>query len=150
MATDVKSVLLTLQVDSKGAVTNLDAVKKKLKSAGVDAKTLTNEFKKTTEAAKGLGGAAGIAGAALTEVGRTISDMPYGLGAITNNISQLGNMFALLVSSTGGVIKALNALKTVFLGPVGILVAFQAAVAGLEAFRQKQVQAKKESEDFST
>jgi len=150
MATDVKSVLLTLQVDSKGAVTNLDAVKKKLKSAGVDAKTLTNEFKKTTEAAKGLGGAAGIAGAALTEVGRTISDMPYGLGAITNNISQLGNMFALLVSSTGGVLKALNALKTVFLGPVGILVAFQAAVAGLEAFRQKQVQAKKESEDFST
>ena len=150
MATDVKSVLLTLQVDSKGAITNLDAVKKKLKSAGVDAKTLTNEFKKTSEAAKGLGGAAGIAGAALTEVGRTISDMPYGLGAITNNISQLGNMFALLVSSTGGVLKALNALKTVFFGPVGILVAFQAAVAGLEAFRQKQVQAKKETEDFST
>jgi hypothetical protein len=147
---DVKSVLLTLQVDAKGAVTNLDAVKKKLKSTGVDAKALAADLKNTKAAAEGLGGAAGIAGAALTEVGRTISDMPYGLGAITNNISQLGNMFALLVSSAGGLGKALTALKTVFMGPVGILVAFQAAVAGLEAFRQKQERAKKASENFST
>ena len=101
MATDVKSVLLTLQVDSKGAVTNLDAVKKSLKGTGISAKQLAAQLKEAENASKGLGGAAGIAGATLTEVGRTISDLPYGLGAITNNISQLGNMFALLVTSSG-------------------------------------------------
>lgn len=145
---DVKSVLLTLQVDSKGAVTNLDAVKKSLKGTGISAKQLAAQLKETENAAKGLGGAAGIAGATLTEVGRTISDMPYGLGAITNNISQLGNMFALLVSSSGGLTAALKNLGSVFFGPVGILVAFQAAVAAIEMFRQKSIEAKKDVEAF--
>lgn len=148
MATDVKSVLLTLQVDSKGAVTNLDAVKKSLKGTGISAKQLAAQLKETENAAKGLGGAAGIAGATLTEVGRTISDLPYGLGAITNNISQLGNMFALLVSSSGGLTAALKNLGSVFFGPVGILVAFQAAVAAIEMFRQKSIEAKKDVEAF--
>ena len=145
---DVKSVLLTLQVDSKGAVTNLDAVRKNLKATGLSAKQLAAQLKEAENASKGLGGAAGIAGATLTEVGRTISDMPYGLGAITNNISQLGNMFALLVSSSGGLGAALKNLGTVFFGPVGILVAFQAAVAAIEMFNQKSIAAKKAVEAF--
>lgn len=96
-----------------------------------------------------LAGSAGIAGAAATELGRTISDMPFGITAVTNNISQLGNMFALLVSSAGSVKAALTAMKTALTGPVGLLIAFQAVVAGIELFAQRSKKAKEEAQDFS-
>lgn len=147
---DVKSVLLTLQVDSKGAVTNLDSVKKSLKATGLTAKQLAAQLKEAENASKGLGGAAGIAGATVTELGRTVSDLPYGLGAVTNNISQLGNMFTLLVSSAGGLKEALVAVRTTIMGPVGILLAFQVVVAAIEEFRQRASKAKEEIKDFST
>lgn len=94
-----------------------------------------------------MAGSAGIAGAAATELGRTISDLPFGITAVTNNISQLGNMFALLVTSAGSVGKALKALRTTLTGPVGILIAFQAVVAGIEFFAQSQRKAKKDVEE---
>jgi hypothetical protein len=97
---------------------------------------------------KNLAGSAGIAGAAATELGRTISDLPFGITAVTNNISQLGNMFALLVTSAGGVSAALTAMRTALMGPVGILVAFQAAVAGIELWAQSQRRAKKDTDDL--
>lgn len=94
-----------------------------------------------------MAGSAGIAGAAATELGRTISDLPFGITAVTNNISQLGNMFALLVTSAGSVGKALKALRVTLTGPVGILIAFQAVVAGIEFFAQSQRKAKKDVEE---
>ena len=94
-----------------------------------------------------MAGSAGIAGAAATELGRTISDLPFGITAVTNNISQLGNMFALLVTSAGSVKRALVVLRKTLTGPVGILIAFQAVVAGIEFFAQSQRKAKKDVEE---
>ena len=45
---------------------------------------------------------AGLAGATLVEFGRTISDLPFGITAITNNLSQLSTLFVTLVAKTGG------------------------------------------------
>lgn len=92
---------------------------------------------------KDLGGAAGIAGATAAEFGRLISDLPYGIQAVTNNISQLGSMFALLVSSSGGVGKAFKNLGSTLLGPAGILIGFQAAVAAIEFFSRSTDKATK-------
>jgi hypothetical protein len=88
--------------------------------------------------------AAGIAGAAAAELGRTISDIPFGITAITNNVSQLGSMFSLLVVKTGSVSEAYKELKAVFMGPAGVLVLFQVAVAAVELFAQSQKKAKDE------
>lgn len=90
-----------------------------------------------------LGGAAGIAGATAAEFGRLISDLPYGIQAVTNNISQLGSMFALLVSSSGGFTKALKNLGSTLLGPAGILIGFQTAVAAIEFFSRSTDKAAK-------
>jgi hypothetical protein len=146
---DVKSVLLTLQVDSKGAVTNLTAVRKELKKAGVDVKQFRQETKKLQQSNQNMAGSAGIAGAAVTELGRTISDLPFGIHAVTNNISQLGNMFALLVTSAKGVGNAFKAMWTTMMGPVGILLAFQAVVALIEVFADKLKSASKVEIEFS-
>ena len=46
----------------------------------------------------------GLAGAALIEVGRTISDSNYGLRAMANNISQLSTLMITLMMTSGGLV----------------------------------------------
>lgn len=146
---DVRRVLIEIDADTGDVVGGIASVNKQLSNLGATAKVTNKEISKAAKAMqKDMAGSAGIAGAAATELGRTISDLPFGLTAITNNISQLGNMFALLVTSTKGFGNALKALWSTLMGPVGLLVAFQAAVAGLELFAQSQRKAKKETDDL--
>jgi hypothetical protein len=149
MATEVNKILLELEFDSKGVVINLDQVQAKLKGVGVDLAKTGKQFQDFSKGAKDGASAAGIAGAAAAELGRTISDIPFGLTAITNNVSQLGSMFSLLVVKTGSAKEALKELLKVFRGPAGFLIVFQIAVAAVELFAQKQNKAKREAEDFS-
>jgi len=86
---------------------------------------------------------AGLAGAAAFELGRTISDLPFGLVAISNNISQLGTLFAALVANAGGVSKALGFLKQQLIGPSGILIGFQVVVAAVTAITRAMDKAEK-------
>jgi hypothetical protein len=147
---DVRKILIEIDADTGNVVGGIGQVNKQLSSLGASAKLATKEVSQAAKAMqKDLAGSAGIAGAAATELGRTISDLPFGITAVTNNISQLGNMFALLVTSAGGVGKALTAMRTALMGPVGILVAFQAVVAGIEMFAQRSKKAKEEAVDFN-
>ena len=136
MAAEVNKILLEIEVNSKGVAKNLDQVNKQLGEVGLQAKKAKTEL-------DGMGGAAGIAGATAAEFGRLISDLPYGIQAVTNNVSQLGSMFALLVSSSGGVVKAFKNLGSVLMGPAGILILFQAAVAAIEFFSRSTDKATK-------
>lgn len=146
---DVRKILIEIDANTGNVVGGIQSVNKQLTQLGATAKVTTKEVNKAATAMQtNLAGSAGIAGAAATELGRTISDLPFGLTAITNNISQLGNMFALLVVSAGGVKAAFRAMYTAIMGPVGILIAFQAAVAGLELYAQSQRKAKKDTDDF--
>lgn len=149
MADQVKTVLLEFDVRTGKIIGGTKAVNEELERVGARAKLVKADLEKLSTTQEKLAGSAGIAGAAATELGRTISDLPFGLTAITNNVSQLGNMFALLVTSAGGVKNAFIALRTTLLGPVGILVLFQAAVAGLELYGQRSRKAKQEVSDFN-
>lgn len=144
MATEVNKILLELEFDSKGVITNLDQVQEKLKRVGVGIDKVGGQFKNFGKAAKDGSDAAGIAGAAAAELGRTISDLPFGIQAVTNNVSQLGSMFSLLVVKTGSAKKAVSELIEVFKGPAGLLIIFQIAVAAVELFAQSQSKAKDE------
>jgi len=143
---DVRKILIEIDAKTGNVVGGIGQVNKQLDALGTKAKLATKEISAAAKAMqKDMAGSAGIAGAAATELGRTISDLPFGLTAVTNNISQLGNMFALLVTSTKSVGGAFKALWSTLMGPVGILVAFQAAVAGLELFAQAQRKAEAET-----
>jgi hypothetical protein len=144
---DVKQILIEIDLQTGKVVGGTAEINKQLKSISSNAKIVEQQLQKTSKATNDFGGAAGIAGATAAELGRTISDMPYGIQAVTNNISQLGSMFALLVSSSNGVGNALTNLGRVMAGPAGILLLFQGAVAAIDFFAQSMRRAKKESEE---
>jgi hypothetical protein len=115
---------------TKGFV-DLDTALNKVKVSTAQASTATDDFgKKNLD----MMSKAGLAGATLTEVGRTISDMPYGIRGVANNLSQLSTLFITLVSTTGGLTNAIKLLKMQLAGPLGVVLAFQAALAALDYF----------------
>lgn len=127
---DVRKILIEIDAKTGNVVGGIATVNKELDNLGSKAKLATKEVSAAAKAMqKNMAGSAGVAGAATAEFGRLISDLPFGLMAVTNNISQLGNMFALLVSSAGGARKALGVFLSTLMGPAGVLVAFQALVA---------------------
>lgn len=147
---DVRKIIIEIDAETGNVVGGIGQVNKQLDALGAKSRLATREVTKAAKAMqKDMAGSAGIAGAAATELGRTISDLPFGLTAVTNNISQLGNMFALLVTNTKSVGGALKALWSTLMGPVGILIAFQAVVAGVEMFAQSQRKAKKDTDDLT-
>lgn len=77
---------------------------------------------------------AGLAGATLTEVGRTLSDLPYGIRGVANNLSQLSTLMVTLISKTDGAKNAFALLGNQLKGPLGLILVFQAALAAIDYF----------------
>jgi hypothetical protein len=92
---------------------------------------------------------AGLAGATLTELGRTISDLPYGIQGVANNLSQLSTLFVTLVSKSDGAKNALKQLGAQLSGPLGLILLFQTVISAIDFFAKKSREAKAEVDDFS-
>jgi len=88
---------------------------------------------------KGLTGvsqAAGASTSATLELGRVLSDMPYGIRGVANNLQQLASNLFFMSKATDGVTGktvgfggALKNLLGGLIGPAGILIAFQGIIA---------------------
>lgn len=76
----------------------------------------------------------GLAGATLTEFGRTVSDLPYGIRGVANNLSQLSTLMVTLIAKTNGAARAFKLLGRQLMGPLGIILLFQAALAAVDYF----------------
>ena len=143
-----------LEADRNSMITNSAEYKK----AGVEIDNYKNKISELS-GAKGLGSvssAAGIAGATLNEFGRLVSDAPFGIIAITNNLSQLGSLFAILVSQASQMNNELstsknvfNLLKAQFLGPGGVLFVFQIAISLLTLYAQRSAEAASATEKIA-
>ena len=93
---------------------------------------------------KGLTGASKAAGAstsATLELGRVLSDMPYGIRGVANNLQQLAsNLFFMSKATDAATGKSVGfggALKNLLgglIGPAGILIAFQGVIALFDYF----------------
>lgn len=129
------------------------------KRQGIEIDNLNNKIAKLS-GAKGLGSvnsAAGIAGATVNEFGRFVSDLPFGIVAVTNNLSQMGSLFAILVGQASQLNNGLSVTKNViallraqFLGPAGILFLFQVAVTALTYFAQSSKETENAVKGLST
>lgn len=126
-----KIVLTAKQAEQ--AAKQLNTTVSKLTSSGSISAT-ANQYQKLGTAISGTTAASGSATASVLELGRTISDAPYGIRGMANNLSQLASMFALSAKKAGGLGGALKAMGGVLMGPLGILLAFQTAIAVIEAF----------------
>ncbi len=149
MAVSKNVVLYEVQVNTKTGQVNINNLTKGFVDSRKALASLNKEVNDMNVKLGSTSSAAGIAGAATAELGRTISDMPYGITAVTNNVSQLGSMFSLLVADTGSVKGAFNEIIKTISGPAGFLIAFQVAVALVEVFAQKSREAKDAVNEFN-
>ena len=94
-------------------------------------------------------GATGSASSAAMELGRVISDMPYGIRGVANNLSQFASQMAYSTKSTGSFKLAVKGLFSALTGPLGILLAIQAVIAALDFFAGGQSKSK-EATDGNT
>ena len=113
----------------------------KIKSSGT-INVAANDFNKLTKAMSGASAASGGATASVLELGRVVSDMPYGIRGIANNLQQLASNFAFMTKEAGSAGGALKSIGSALMGPLGILVAFQAVIAAIDYFSANMNKAK--------
>ena len=100
-----------------------------LENVSSEARKTNAEMNNLSKASKKIQQSAGLAGATVQELGRGISDLPYGIRGVANNLSQIGSLFTTLIVSAGGFKNALIALKGAMMGPLGVLTIFQVFTA---------------------
>lgn len=105
---------------------------KAIEQLQIKQRALTEEVKDSNKVNEDQISNAGLAGATLNEFGRTISDLPFGITAITNNLSQLATLFVTLMAKTGGTTKAFRLLGKQMKGPLGLIILFQVLIAGIQ------------------
>ena len=105
---------------------------------------------------QGVSQASGAASATTLELGRVISDMPYGIRGVANNLSQVASQMAFMSratdAATGRVVGLGGAFKALWgsiMGPLGILLVIQAAIAALDYFGGSNRKAKEEVEGLT-
>lgn len=108
---------------------------------------------------KGLTGASKAAGAstsATLELGRVLSDMPYGIRGVANNLQQLAsNLFFMSKATDAATGKSVGfggALKNLLgglIGPAGILIAFQGVIALFDYFSGGAKKAEEETNNLN-
>lgn len=155
MADQNKKIKYTIEINDKGKV-KIDGLTEGFVGASNALKTLNKDLiqqgqimKQNTKANVDMIATSGLAGATLTEVGRTVSDFNYGIRGIANNLSQLSTLFITLVSKAGGFGKAMSILSKQLRGPLGFILAFQFVIMLLESFDMQSEKTKKSSEGLS-
>ena len=129
--------ILELRVDTGSGEIRVNGLKTSIEGLDKAVVKFGKAARKTQGDLKNFESSAGIAGATVNEFGRLVSDLPFGITAITNNLSQFGSMFSILATKTGGARAAISSLMSTLSGPVGLLLAFQAVVAAIQFFEKE-------------
>jgi hypothetical protein len=82
----------------------------------------------------GVSAATGSATSSVLEMGRAISDAPYGIRGVANNLSQLASNMVYTTKAAGGFVLGMKQIWSAMLGPLGILLAIQTAISALDYF----------------
>lgn len=156
MADQNKKIQYTIEINDKGKV-KIDGLTKgfvkmdnAVKKVNLDLEAQATAANKASTAQKSMITTAGLAGATLTEVGRTVSDFNYGIRGVANNLSQLSSLFITLVGKAGGFGKAMSILSKQLRGPLGFILAFQFVIMLLERFDMQASKTKKEIDNIGS
>lgn len=121
---------------------------------GINKKVETS-VKKLTKVQQEGKTAVGASTSATLELGRVLSDMPYGIRGVANNLQQLAsNLFFMskatdaATGKTVGFGGAIGGLIRGLAGPAGILIAFQGIIALFDFFSTSTKKAGEETKSF--
>jgi len=88
-------------------------------------------------------GATGAASSATMELSRIVSDAPYGIRGVANNLSQFTSQMFYASQASGGLIKALKSMGKLMLGPLGIVFAITTVISIMDFMSQQTDKTKK-------
>ena len=112
MAESINNVIYKIEVDTKTGQVNIDGLTKGFVQADKAVLKLQSDLAKGAKAGgkslKGLGDATGSATSATMELSRVISDAPYGIRGMANNITQLVSQMGTATTKAGGFGAALK------------------------------------------
>ena len=138
MAKNVNNIIYKVQVDATSGKISIDGVTKSFEQADKAFLKLQKDVAKgipnATKNVKNLGDATGSATSATMELSRVISDAPYGIRGMANNITQLVSQLGTASTKAGGLSAALKLMGKQLLGPLGVVFAITAAVSALDFF----------------
>lgn len=177
MASNVETFEFKIKLSADEAKASLLNYKGEVIAAGIAVETLNNKLKETGQAvasqgsavklsqknvedlrasAQGASMATGAASASVMEFGRVLSDMPYGIRGVANNLQQLTSNIMFMATAqdsvtgkTVGFVGALKNMGKAMMGPLGIMVAIQGAIALLDHFMNSVDDTTKALENFS-
>ena len=115
---------------------------------------LTQRNKELTLSQKGLSNSTGAATSAALELGRVISDAPYGIRGVANNVSQLASQFSFMATAvdktTGKVVGFNGALKNFgkAIKANAVLLLIQAVISAFDYFAGSVSKAEKQINSF--
>ena len=94
-------------------------------------------------------GATGSASSAAMELGRVLSDAPYGIRGVANNLSQFASQMAFAAKSTGSLSLAFKDLWKALMGPLGILLVIQGVLAAFEKMSMAKKKVKEDTDSLT-
>lgn len=157
-----QKLIYTIEFDTKTGVSQIKGLNNEVIATANSAKQLTAEIKNLQGGTDGKGGMQGLtaatggASAAALELGRVVSDAPYGIRGMANNVSQLASNILFMSQQTDkatgktiGFMGALRGIKTALGGPLGVLLLVQAVVAALDFFAGGAKKAEDASNDLA-
>lgn len=144
-----RNALIAQQKATARTAAEFDKYQKRIVEVQSKIDLLSGSTRKNVKVNEDLISNSGLAGATLTEVGRTISDLPYGIRGVTNNLSQLSTLFVTLISKTDSATNAFALLGKQLRGPLGIILAFQAVIAAIDFFFGSTKKAEDATDDLT-
>lgn len=111
--------------------------------------SILKETKNTTKVLNKQADATGSATAATMELSRVVSDAPYGIRGMANNITQLVSQLGTASTKAGGLGGALKLMGKQLIGPLGIVFAITAVVAAFDFFYGTATKATKAIGEFT-
>lgn len=152
MAENTNNIIYRIEVDTKSGKLNIDGLTQGFVQADKAVLKLQKDIAKSSKngakSLKGLGDATGSATSATMELSRVISDAPYGIRGMANNITQLVSQLGTASTKAGGFGAALKLMGKQLLGPLGIVFAITAAVSALDYFYGANKKAEEGTNDF--
>ena len=171
MADSEKTIRLKIELEIARAKSNIKGLESQIEKLDmrftenkVKAKQLALEYNKLADSKSRLAQsstnvstkldqvktASGGATSSVLEMGRVISDSNYGIRGVANNLSQLATNLVYTAKSAGGLAAGMGQIWKALMGPLGILLLFQAAIAYLEKLSLETGKAEKSFADFSS
>ena len=165
-----KTVIIKLDVQEAGAISSIEGLNNSLKKldktsdeyAVILKKIQVEEAKlssiqnkragaqkSVTKALDKQSDATGSATAATMELSRVVSDAPYGIRGMANNITQLVSQLGTAAKASGGLGGALKGMVKQMMGPLGVVFAITAVVSLIDYLYGANKKAESSTDDYT-